>query len=226
MSRPAVFFLLVIAPAFSLCLALLGLETLGENRLGWLLLVLGISYPAGGVIYYFINKKPFWEATSGGEAVQEETSDRSFWAILPGFLGGLFAPPVEWYYLGALLPRSAAMEIAGWMLVAAGFVLAGWARICLRRYYSGRIQVGSSHSLIQSGPYQIIRHPAYAGMLLVALGVALGYASGIGLLAILILLLPGLAYRIAMEERLLSSRFGAEFDGYRNKTRKLIPGVW
>ncbi len=226
MSRPAVFFLLVIAPAFSLCLALLGVETLEENRLGWLLLVLGISYPAGGVIYYFVHRKPFWEAVSAVKAVQEEASDRSFWAILPGFMVVIFAPPVEWYYMKAFLPRSLAMEVAGWVLVGAGIAISVWARVTLRGYYSGRIQVGNSHSLVQNGPYRVIRHPAYAGMFLVALGVAVGYASWIGLLAVPLLLIPGLVYRIAVEERLLSSRFGEEFDGYRKKTRKLIPGVW
>ncbi len=226
MSGPAVFFLLVIAPAFSLCLALLGLETLEENRLGWFLMALGISYPAGGVIYYFIHKKPFWEAASAGKAVKQEATDRSFWAIVPGFILVLFAPPAEWYYLEEFLPRSLAMEIVGWVLVAAGIILAGWARYSLWDYYSGRIQVGNSHTLVQNGPYRVIRHPAYAGMFLIGLGVALGYASWIGLLAILILLIPGLTYRIAVEDRLLSDRFGEEFGEYRKKTKAFIPGVW
>ena len=52
MGQPAIFFLVIAAPAFSLCLALLGLETLGANRLGWFLLALGIIVaavcPSGG----------------------------------------------------------------------------------------------------------------------------------------------------------------------------------
>ncbi|MBE3068100.1 MAG: hypothetical protein IMZ73_11855, partial [Chloroflexi bacterium] len=60
MSRPAILFMLVVAPVLAICLALLGLETLGSNILGWFLLVLGIAYPAGGVIYYFIRGEPFW----------------------------------------------------------------------------------------------------------------------------------------------------------------------
>lgn len=226
MSHPAVFFLMVVAPAFSLCLALLGLETLGENRLGWFLLVLGISYPAGGVIYYFIRREPFWKAPRAGEPVRAEAADRSFWAILPGFIVTLFAPPLEWYYLGALLPCGLDLEIAGWVMVAAGIILAAWARLSLRDYYSGRIQVGTSQGLVQSGPYRVIRHPAYAGMLLIGLGVAVGYASLIGLLAVPVLLLPGLAYRIAVEERLLLEGFGDAFREYKGRTKKLIPGVW
>ena len=49
MSRLAIFFLMVVAPFLAICLALLGLETLGSNILSWFLLVLGVAYPAGGV---------------------------------------------------------------------------------------------------------------------------------------------------------------------------------
>ncbi len=63
MSRIAVFFLLLVAPALSLVLALLGLETLNQNPLGWVLLVVGIAYPAGVVIVYWFQKKAFWQGS-------------------------------------------------------------------------------------------------------------------------------------------------------------------
>jgi hypothetical protein len=95
MSRLAVFFLMILAPALALILALFGLETLWTNLLGWFLLVFGIAYMAGGLIYYFIRRQPFWQPTSRGKAVEEKKGDRSFWAILPGFLAVFFAPPFE-----------------------------------------------------------------------------------------------------------------------------------
>src|SRR5512140_976284 len=153
MSRFAIFFLLIVAPALSICLGLLGLETLRDNILGWFLLALGIAYPAGGVIYYFIRREPFWEASRAGETVHAEAGDRSFWAVLPGFIMVLFAPPLEWYYLQSLIPRSLSMEIAGWVLVGMGVVLLVWARLSLRGYYSGQLKVGSRQELVQSGPY-------------------------------------------------------------------------
>ncbi len=226
MSKPARFFLLVIASAFSLCLALLGLETLHENSLGWFLLVLGIGYPAGGVIYYFIRREPFWESVQAGETVQAEATDRSFWAILPGFIFVFFAPPAEWYYMVIFLPRTLPMEVTGWVMVAMGAALLLWARLYLREYYSGQIRIGFRHELIQSGPYRFIRHPSYAGMLLVGLGVTFGYSSWLGFLAVPLLLIPGLVYRITVEERLLSNRFGDEYFQYRSRTKKLIPGIW
>lgn len=226
MSKMAVLFLMVIAPALSILLALLGLETLGENILGWFLLVFGILYPAGSVIYYFIRREPFWKAAQSSEVTQEEKGDRSFWLILPGFLAVFYAPPLEWLYLPAFLPRAFWMQIAGLVLVAAGMILLTWARVHIRGLYTGHVAVHSDHRLVQSGPYHIVRHPGYSGFLLIALGVCLGYASLIGLIAIPVLLLPGLAYRMGVEERLLVAQFGEEYQRYARKTKRMLPGIW
>jgi len=58
------------------------------------------------------------------------------------------------------------------------------------------------------------------------LGLAIGYSSLTGLIAIPVLLLPGLAYRMKVEERLLTEQFGDEYRVYAGKSKKLIPFVW
>jgi protein-S-isoprenylcysteine O-methyltransferase Ste14 len=225
MSRLVVFFLMIVAPALSIGLALLGLETLSTNLLGWFLLLFGVAYPAGGVITYFIRHEPFWKWNTG-EAVREEKGDRSFWGILPGFLVVFFAPPVEWMVLQAVLPRTLWMQVAGLILILVALALLIWARSHIRGLYSGHVEVQAGHRLVVSGPYRLIRHPGYSGFLLLALGIALGYSSWIGLLAIPLLLLPGLAYRMSVEEKLLLEQFGEEYLAYKKITRKLVPGIW
>ena len=226
MSRPAILFMLLVAPVLAICLALLGLETLGSNILSWFLLVLGVAYPAGGVIYYFIRREPFWKSAGRGEAAREEKGDRSFWAILAGFLAVFFAPPIEWMYLPAVLPRILWMQIAGLALILAAVALRIWARAHIRGLYSGHVEVQVGHRLVQSGPYRFVRHPGYTGFLLMTLGVVIGYSSLIGLVALPVLLLPGLAYRMKVEERLLIEQFGEEYRAYTSRSKKLIPGVW
>lgn len=226
MSRLTVLFLMVIAPALAICLALLGLETLHDNFLGWFLLLLGIAYPAGGVIYYFIRREPFWQSARPGEVVRQETGDRSFWLILPGFLFVFFAPPIELLYLPELLPRSLGMRLAGLVFILLAVLIRVWARIHIRGLYSGHVEVQAGHQLVQSGPYRFIRHPGYAGFLLVALGFCIGYSSLIGLAAIPVLLLPGLAFRMKVEESLLTEQFGEAYRAYICRTKKLIPGIW
>jgi len=226
MSRLAIFFLMVVAPALSICLALLGLETLRGNILGWFLLVFGIAYPAGGAIYYFIRREPFWKASGDGKAAREETGDHSFWLILPGFLVVFFASPLEWIYLPGLMPRILWMQIAGLALILSAVALRVWTRSHIRGQYSGHVEVQAGHRLVQSGPYRFVRHPGYTGFLLMTLGLALGYSSLIGLAAVPVLLLPGLAYRMKVEERLLTEQFGDDYRIYIRKSKKLIPGIW
>ncbi len=226
MSRLVIFFLMVIASALAIFLALLGLETLGSNMLGWFLLVFGVAYPAGAIIHYFIQREPFWNSTRAIEIVREEKGDRSFWFILPGFLAVFFAPPLEWMYMTAILPRSIWLQICGLVLVLLGLALLIWGRSHLRGLYSGHVEVQSDHRLVTSGPYRWIRHPSYAGFLVLVLGVALGYSSLIGLVSIPVLLFPGLAYRMSVEEKLLGEQFGEEYSSYKAKTKRLIPGIW
>jgi protein-S-isoprenylcysteine O-methyltransferase Ste14 len=118
------------------------------------------------------------------------------------------------------------MQIAGLVLILAAVALRIWVRSHIRGLYSGHVEVQAGHRLVKSGPYRLVRHPGYTGFLLLALGIALGYSSLIGLIAIPLLLLPGLAYRMKVEEKLLTEQFGVEYTAYAKRTRKLIPGIW
>ena len=76
------------------------------------------------------------------------------------------------------------------------------------------------------GPHRFMRPPGYAGFLLLGLGLAIGYSSTIGLVAVPVLLLPGLVYRIHAEEALLTTQFGEAYLEYARRTRRLLPGIW
>ena len=226
MSRIATFFLLVIAPVLALLLALLGVETLPTNPLGGFLLLVGIAYTAGVVIVYWIRKERFWESSVSGATTQEARGDRSYWLITAGMLAVFYLPPIEYLYFVAILPRTHWMSSSSVGLVLLGVALFVWARRTLRTNYSGHISVKSGQTLVQSGPYRFIRHPAYVGYLLMALGISLGYSSITGLAAIPVLLLPGLIYRMKVEEKLLADHFGEAYCQYIRTTKRLIPGIW
>jgi len=219
MKRMTPFFLLVIAPALAICLALLGLETLRDNLLGWVLLCLGAAYPGGILVDFYARR-----GISRGRP--QERGDLSFWLILPGFLAVFFASPLEWMTLGPTLPRTMALQAVGGTLVLSGLALVVRARRSLRSSYTTHLTVQDGQLLVDDGPYRVVRHPAYGGLLLMVLGVALGYSSAIGLAAVPVLLLPGLAYRIQVEERLLAAHFGEAYAAYARRTRRLIPGLW
>jgi protein-S-isoprenylcysteine O-methyltransferase Ste14 len=226
MSQIAKFFLLVVAPILAMLLALLGVETLPANPLGWFLLLVGVVYTAGVVIVYTVRKDRFWESPLNGAPTNEERGDRSLWFITVGMIAVFYLSPLEYLYLPTSLPRSPWMAFCGMGLVALGIALFVWARRALGKNYSGHVSVNTGQTLVQSGPYRLIRHPAYAGYMLMAVGISLGYCSLAGLASILVLLLPGLIYRMKVEERLLAQYFGEAYRQYAVKVKRIIPGIW
>ena len=226
MSRIAKFSLVVIAPLLAILLALLGVGTIRTNPLGWFLLLVGVAYAAGVVIVYYVRKEHFWESSLSGATTQEEHGDLSYWLITAGMLVVFYLSPLEYLYFVAVLPRSNWMAATGAGLVILGAALFVWARRTLHNNYSGHVSVKSGQSLVQSGPYRFIRHPAYAGYLLMAFGISFGYSSLAGLAAIPVLLLPGLIYRMKVEEKLLTDHFGEAYRQYIRTAKRLIPGVW
>jgi protein-S-isoprenylcysteine O-methyltransferase Ste14 len=146
--------------------------------------------------------------------------------IIPGFIVVFYASPLEYMFMKNSLSHSTWMQIVGLIFITVGLSLFGWARIALRGFYSGRIRVKPDHTLIQHGPYRIVRHPAYASFIIMSLGIAVGYSSLIGILSVPILLIPGLTYRINIEDKMMSAEFGDQYNLYAHNTKRLIPYIW
>jgi protein-S-isoprenylcysteine O-methyltransferase Ste14 len=135
-------------------------------------------------------------------------------------------------YLPAYTDRTGFWTIDGdtvrWLGVAL-FVVGGalrlWPVFVLGRRFSGLVAIQPGHTLVTSGMYGVIRHPSYLGLLINSLGWGLAFRSAIGVL-LAALFAPPLLARIQAEERLLRSQFGAEYEAYRARTWRLIPGLY
>ncbi len=217
-------FLLVPGNLLALFLACLGAVILKTNLLGWFLVLLGAGYIVGGVFFIWPKNTPLLIQT--GRTEREEEGDRSFWLLVPGFVVVFFASPVEYLFLGAAARAGLAVQIAGLALVSLGVALRIWTRVTLKNQYTGHIQTFAGGVLETGGPYRYLRHPGYAGYLLVGIGLSVGLGSYIGLASTFVLLLPGLFYRMCVEEELLTAQFGDEYLEYAVRTKRLIPGVW
>ncbi len=226
MSRMSIFFLVVVTLGLSILLAILGWITIPSNLLGWFLLITGLTYFFGVTIVYWVRRIRFWAPRAKGEMITEERNDWSFWFIVIGMVAGFYLPPIEYLLFEAVLPRTFLMQVTGLSLIVLGSILFIWARRTLGHFYSGHVSVIEGQQLVQSGPYRLIRHPAYAGYLLIALGLAVGYSSLAAFAAILIFLLPSVLCRMYVEDRLLAEHFGAQFSQYASRTKHLIPGIW
>jgi protein-S-isoprenylcysteine O-methyltransferase Ste14 len=91
--------------------------------------------------------------------------------------------------------------------------------------FSGLVAIQPGHTLVTSGVYSVIRHPSYLGLLVNSLGWALAFRSGVGVL-LTAFTIPPLLVRIRAEEVLLRTQFGADYDAYRARTSRLIPGLY
>jgi protein-S-isoprenylcysteine O-methyltransferase Ste14 len=113
----------------------------------------------------------------------------------------------------------------GVALFAAGGALRLWPVFVLGCRFSGLVAIQPGHTLVTTGAYGVIRHPSYLGLLINALGWALAFRSGVGVL-LTALLIPPLLARIHAEETLLRTQFGSEYDAYCSRTWRLIPGLF
>lgn len=119
---------------------------------------------------------------------------------------------------GSVLPA------VGAAMVAAGLGFAIWARAHLGRNWSGIVTVKEGHTLVRTGPYRIVRHPIYTGLLLAVIGTAAAIGEWRGVLA-LICALIGFLRKIQVEEKRMSENF-PEYAQYRQQTAVLIPWLY
>jgi protein-S-isoprenylcysteine O-methyltransferase Ste14 len=124
---------------------------------------------------------------------------------------------------GSLAVHSPVLEVIGAVMFASGLALAIWARIHLGRNWGMPMTEKAEPELITSGPYRIVRHPIYLGLLLGVVGTALA-TNLIGL--IIAAVLGGYFYYSAsVEERNLTATFPTAYPAYRAATKMLIPFV-
>lgn len=108
-------------------------------------------------------------------------------------------------------------------VIALGFAFAWWARVHLGALWSGSVTTKAEHRVVDTGPYGIVRHPIYTGLLLslYATTAAKGTVPGVAGAAILTL---GVWMKARLEERWLSDELGAEaYARYRRRVPMLLP---
>ena len=118
---------------------------------------------------------------------------------------------------------SLAMGLVGFVASAAGIGLAMASRACLGRSWSPRAEHKATTELNTSGPYAVVRHPLYSGLLLAIAGSAIGQS--------VFWLLPMLVYgplfilTARREERSLLEQFPDSYRAYMKRTKMLLPFV-
>ncbi|MGH9607093.1 MAG: methyltransferase family protein [Terracidiphilus sp.] len=131
--------------------------------------------------------------------------------------------PATWLYR-AILPRSQAGFFIGAAITVAGLGFAVWARAHLGRNWSRSVQVKEDHELIVSGPYRLVRHPIYTGILAGFVGSVVADSEVRGLVA-LAMVFAVLWAKLRLEEKWMQAEFGEQYAAYARKVRALVPGI-
>jgi protein-S-isoprenylcysteine O-methyltransferase Ste14 len=119
--------------------------------------------------------------------------------------------------------------LAGWGglgLLCAARALRQWSFWTLGRYFTFTVQTSADQTVITTGPYRFVRHPAYSALLLAAAAGGLYVGNWLSLVALVAAVAAGLAYRITVEERALSQDVGAAYREYAATHKRLVPFVW
>jgi len=140
--------------------------------------------------------------------------------------GTLLATPHFWPAVFDLrfLPRGIAIDAIGLALLILGIGLSIWARRHLGANWSSAVAVKDRHRLVRSGPYRVVRHPIYSGLLLAVAGTALVVGEWRGLAA-LGLAVVAFVHKSRIEERRMRDTF-PEYDAYRRTTPSLLPYIY
>lgn len=121
-------------------------------------------------------------------------------------------------------PVSFWIEGFGIALVITGVALSIRARYLLGKNWSMSVELKQGHELIQSGPYRVVRHPIYTGLLIAFIGTAIAIGEWRAIISIAVMAVM-IVYKIRVEDRWLHEQFGSVYTEYAARTRALVPGL-
>ena len=139
------------------------------------------------------------------------------WSMITiGFICGfILSNPVNDFWAGF-----------GLALVIGGLLLRWIAILQLGKSFTVDVAITNKATLKTDGMYSMVRHPSYAGILMIVSGFAALMNSLYSFLVLVVPVFIAVLYRIKVEENLLTSEFGEKYTEYKKDTKKLVPGIF
>ncbi|GAA5002261.1 isoprenylcysteine carboxylmethyltransferase family protein [Pseudoluteimonas lycopersici] len=158
--------------------------------------------------------------------LRESLAKRFLVHWLPLIVAVYLLGPGEWFGHSPLreqfVPHTTLVYSLGLLLCVAGAALAIWSRAILGANWSAQVQIKQGHELIQRGPYALVRHPIYTGLILLFAGNAVMVGDWRGVLAVAIVVVS-FWRKYLLEEKLMTQEFGQAYLDYRKRTYPLFP---
>ncbi len=177
-----------------------------------------------------------------------------FWILRGVIKARAFGVPVVKRRIGAIEILVILVSVVGWILplvwlasseltfadysqypsaLIAGTALYGWGLWLLHRtngdlgkHWSASLELKEDHRLVTKGVYRRVRHPMYLSLLILSVGQSLALPNYVAGPAALISMIVLIVFRMPAEERMMIEQFGDDYVAYRERTSRLIPGLW
>ena len=187
-------------------------------------LIYNYLFPAMWISYF-----TYWWAMSRNVKATERTESapsrlvRAVSILCAFALLWLPSVPLPWLNQ-RFLPRGVWCFWSGAAVTAGGLLFSVWARRHLGANWSQAVTLKQDHELITSGPYALVRHPIYTGLLLGFVGSAVALGEWRGLLAVA-LVFAVLWHKLRLEEKWMRAQFGEPYAIYSRRVRALVPYI-
>lgn len=191
-----------------------------------MMVTIGLAYLL--IAFYFVMER-LQRKSKQALSLQVGPSDRgsSRLLLISGLIeiASLLLAPVLNMNGWGLMQVEAAINWIGILIMLGGLTLRYFAAKTLGEFYTRTLLVVPEQAVIEQGPYRVIRHPGYLGVLLGSVGAGLATANWIMLVIVMLAKLIGIGYRIYSEEKMLLVAFGEKYRAYRANTYRLIPFI-
>ncbi len=135
----------------------------------------------------------------------------------------VFVPALLWFARSPVGTTSLLLALSGSLLALAGVALIVRARAELGSAWSLAARADRATGFVETGPYRVVRHPIYLGLILLTIGEALAFGSWPALMIVLFGIVPTFAWRARTEEKVLCRVFGERYVAYSRRTPMMGP---
>lgn len=159
-------------------------------------------------------------------ATEQDSGSRSVIRVTM-IVGILVAVNVARNVPGARIHASRlAVFVVSLAVIWSGMALRYWAFHTLGRYFTFTVMTSGDQEIVTRGPYRLLRHPGYAGGLLILAGIGLALGNWLSFAANTVIPLIGMVNRINVEERALKGSVGDAYEQFARGRKRLVPFLW
>lgn len=186
-----------------------------------------VFYASVALVYGSDILREIREQDSPSDAIQRDQGSKRLLSTAMG-ISGFLSFWVPYVVPAATISWNRPLVFGvGIVMMLGGYGFRWYAIRTLGQYFTGSVMIQRDQTIIEEGPYQLIRHPSYTGgiIMYVGIGVALTNWVSIGLLLVIALVVYG--YRMRVEERALREELGESYTEYMGRTPyRLVPFLW